>query len=80
MEFKREDFEIVRSFEDKIFLGLRADFFDEEPLEKEEGEEIEAEPTAEELAEIARLKEIEDKKAELKAELAALEEIIEEGE
>lgn len=44
MNLKKEDFEIIRNFEDRLFLGLRLDFFDEEPLGEEEKEEIEAEP------------------------------------
>ena len=68
MKMKREDFSLVRSFEDKLFLALREDFFD--GLEEEPEVEIPIpEPTEEELAEIEK----EKRKAELKAELEALE-------
>ena len=38
MEFKRDDFELVRSFEDKLFLGLRVDYFDKEQPSEQDGE------------------------------------------
>ena len=37
---KREDFELIRSFEDKLFLGLRVDYFDVEPEPEPEPESI----------------------------------------
>ena len=70
MEFKRDDFELVRSFEDKLFLGLRQDFFDDildEVIEEVVEEVIEEEvPTEEEIAEIEKQKAIDDLKAALK--------------
>ena len=68
MKMKREDFSLVRSFEDKLFLALREDFFD--GLEEDLEVEIPIpEPTEEELAEIEK----EKKKAELLEQLKALE-------
>ena len=81
MDLKKEDFVLVRTFEDKLVWALPKEFFNEtdiiippeeeeiEIVEEEIIEEPEPEPTEEELAEIAKQKEIE----ELKAKLAELE-------
>ena len=83
MDLKKEDFVLVRTFEDKLVWVLPREFFNETdiviPPEEEEIEiveeeiieepEPEPEPTEEELAEIAKQKQIE----ELKAKLAELE-------
>ena len=72
MEFKKDDFVRIRTFEDRFVLGLRPDFFDEDPLPQEIIEEIEVEtgPTKEELAELKRIEEeqIKEEKARKKAE------------
>jgi NDP-sugar pyrophosphorylase family protein len=81
MEFKEDDFVLMRNFQDQEFLALKKDYFKDKPLEEvieeamEEKKEVEIivepepEPSEEELAEIAKQKEI----AELKAKLEALE-------
>jgi len=75
MEIKKEDLVLIRSFEDRVFYGIRADFLDEEPTEIEVI--VEKEPvivpvplSEEEVMAIAKAKEIED----LKTKLAELEE------
>ena len=50
MEFKKDDFVRVRTFEDRFFLALRADFFDKAPIEEEAIEELEVDLAAEEEA------------------------------
>ena len=89
---KRDDFEIVRSFEDKLFLALRVDYFDEvEAIEEEPEVEIPIpEPVIiepeESIAEIIDEEPIEPKAeeiAKLKEQLANLQNVvkdIEEGE
>jgi hypothetical protein len=80
MELKKEDFILMRNFQDQEFLALKLDAFDNETVEEmveESGElppdpvpELEPEPPSEEeLAKLAKEKEI----AELKAKLEALE-------
>ena len=73
MELKKEDLVRIRTFEDKFYYAIRDGFLDEEEEVVEAIEEVVAEivePTPEELEAIAKAK----KKAELEAELAALEE------
>jgi hypothetical protein len=76
MELKKEDFILMRNFQDQEFLALKLDAFDNETVEEmveESGElppdPVPEEPSEEELAKIAKEKEI----AELKAKLEALE-------
>ena len=86
VEFKRENFIKMKSFEGITFLGLRHDFFDvEEPKEEEEViDEPEPEPVKEEprvkeelieppIEDIPKPDPKADKIAKLKAALAELE-------
>lgn len=70
MEIKKEDLVKIRSFEDKIFYGIRLDIFDEpNPIEVEIVNEPEPVPvplTEEEVKAIAKEKEIKELKAKLK--------------
>ena len=84
MEIKKEDLVKIRSFEDKVFYGIREDFLDEVIEEVvEEVVEVVSEPiittTAGEVMtvtefEAIKAKEKADRKAELLAQLALLEE------
>ena len=71
MEIKKEDLVMLRTFEDKFYVAFKPSILDELDIPekvieliKEEVEE--AVPTEEELAEIAKAKEIETLKAKLK--------------
>lgn len=71
MEIKKEDLVMLRTFEDKFYVAFKPSILDELDIPekvieliKEEVEEVV--PTEEELAEIAKAKEIETLKAKLK--------------